>query len=88
MNNIDNIVSAINDNGGEATLDDILTTYVRKWHILPVPENKLKIKSTLVLFDGKKVFFNKETGLWSTERSSLNNSSRSNSGNAIIEQCS
>ena len=67
MNNIDNIVSAINDNGGTASLDDILAAYVRQWHILPVPENKHKIKSTLELHEGKKVFFDKETDLWTTE---------------------
>ena len=52
MNNINNIVSIINEHGGAASLEDILSAYVKQWHILPVAENKQKIKSTLISYNG------------------------------------
>ena len=83
MNNINNIVSIINEYGGAASLEDILSAYVKQWHILPVAENKQKIKSTLISYNGKKVFFDKETEQWLTEKPSKNTPSKSYYGKQL-----
>lgn len=67
MKNIENAITFINENNGTASLDEIFDAYIRKWHVLPVPENKQKIKGTLELYDGNKVFYDKETDLWRTK---------------------
>ncbi|MBR3437936.1 MAG: hypothetical protein IKH13_00315 [Clostridia bacterium] len=88
MNNIGNIISVINKNGGIASLEEILDAYVQKWHILPLNENKQKIKTTLLANEGKLVFYDEKTNNWTTQSSEKpkppknNNESNSTSSSA------
>lgn len=65
MNNIGNIISVINENGGSATFNEIVNAYVKRWHILPIDENCHKIKSTLIKHEGKEIIYDNTSGIWS-----------------------
>ena len=68
MNNIKNIITVINENGGAASLDEILDLYVNKWHILHIPENMQKIKTTLITHNGQEVFWNEKSNKWQLKK--------------------
>ena len=74
MNNINNIIAVINENGGTASLEYIFNSYINKWHILPIPENKQKIQSTLIKHKGKDVFYDSEADNWYIQIDNIRNS--------------